>query len=357
VTSPQIQEPVRIGVIGIGAISTKYHIPEFGALPGARLQAFAARNASAIRSAADQYRVPDVYDGPNGWRHLIANPAVDAVLISSPSALHAEMAVAAARAGKHLLVEKPLATTVADGRQVVAAARQAGVHGFIAHHRRMRPVYREGRRLLEAGTVGRVYRVDATLGHAGPEFWAPRAAWFFDPALAGGGAVLDLGIHMADLVLWLLGRRPASVTGFVSTVEKPTSLDDQGTAVLRFDDGCLVVLTVNWAMRPGVRRVEIVGSQGRLSLDEIADEGVVLERLLPEPLTQRTRLAPPPTNPAGLPTNGCAAAFVAALRGEQTALATLEEGLWALAVVEAWYRAARRGGIDLKSVHDGTPTA
>jgi predicted dehydrogenase len=347
---------VRIGVIGIGAIATKYHIPEFSSLPGARLQAFAARNASAIRAVADQYHVPDVYDGPDGWKKLVASPEVDAVLISSPSALHAEMAVAAARAGKHLLIEKPVATTVADGRRVVDAARTADVLGFVAHHRRMRPVYREGKRLLDAGVAGTVYRVDATLGHAGPEFWAPHAAWFFDPALAGGGAVLDLGIHMADLVLWLLGRRPASVTGCVSTIEKPTSLDDQGTAVLRFDDGCLVVLTVNWAMRPGVRRVEIIGSQGRLSLDEIADEGVVLERLLPEPLTQRTRLAPPPANPVGLPTNGCAAAFVAALRGAQTALATLEEGLWALAVVEAWYRAARQGGIDVTSVFEGIPT-
>jgi predicted dehydrogenase len=346
-------DPIRIGVIGIGAIATKYHIPEFSALPGARITAFAARSAAAVRPVAEQFKVPTLYDGPDGWRQLVASPEVDAVLVTSPSGLHAEMAIAAARAGKHLLIEKPLATTAADGRRVVEEVRRAGVRAFVAHHRRLRPVYREGKRLLASEVVGRIYRVDATLGHAGPEFWAPHAVWFFDPARAGGGAVLDLGIHMADLVLWLLGRRPSAVSGFVSTVEKATSLEDQGTAVLQFADGCLAMLNVSWAMRPGVRRVDITGRLGRLTLDEVADEGVVLERQAPEPLTQRTRVAPPPPNSVGLPTNGSASTFVAALRGEPTALATLDEGLWAVAVVEAWYRAARSGGTSVVSLIEG----
>lgn len=309
------------------------------------MEALAGPRAASVRAVADRYGIPTIYEGEDGWRALIASPVIDAVLICSPSSLHAEMAIAAALAGKHLLVEKPLATTVRDGRRVLDAVRRAGVSCYVAHHRRLKSVYREGRALLAAGAVGAVYRVDATLGHAGPEAWAPDAAWFFDPDRAGGGAVLDLGIHMVDTVLWLLGRMPVDITGSVATVEKPTTLDDQGVAILRFEPGCLATITVSWAMRPGCRRVEVFGSSGRLVMDEAAEDGVVLDQVQPESLHRRWKSPAPVLNTAGSPTNGTGPAFVESLRTGTPKIATGEEGLQALAVVEAWYRSARDGTV------------
>jgi UDP-N-acetylglucosamine 3-dehydrogenase len=346
-----VQAPIRIGVIGIGAIATRSHIPEIAALTDARIEAVASRRTETARAVAAKYEIPSVYDGEEGWHALIASPAIDAVLICSPSALHAEMAIAAGRAGKHLLIEKPLATTVADGRRVLDAVQQAGISCFVAHHRRLKPVYREGRTLLASQVIGEVYRVEATLGHGGPEAWAPGAAWFFDPERAGGGAVLDLGIHMVDTVLWLLGRLPDAVMGSVSTVEKPTKLEDQGIAILRFGSGCLATVTVSWAMRPGARRVEAFGSRGRLIMDEGAEDGVILDQVKPEPVQQRFRFPPSALNAAGFPSNGVGPAFVESLRSGTSKIATGEEGLQALAVVEAWYRSAATAALcPLKTV-------
>ncbi len=333
--------PIRIGVIGTGAIATRLHIPELTALSGATVQAVASRTREAGAAVAARYGISRVYDGDEGWRELIVDPAIDAVMICTPNDLRADIAVGAARASKHLLIEKPLARTVAEGRQILEAVRQAGVACSVAHHRRLKSVYREGRSLLAAGAVGEVYRLEATLGHAGPEVWAPGAAWFFDRGRAGGGAVLDLGIHMVDIALWLLRLLPVEVLGSVATVEKPTPLEDQGVAVLRFESGCLATITVSWATRPTVRRVEVFGSRGTLVMDEGAEEGIVLDVLRPAPVQQRWRFPPPALNSAGSPINGAGPAFVESLRDGTPRLATGEEGLNALAVVEAWYRSAR----------------
>ena len=126
-----VHAPIRIGVIGIGAIATRLRIPEIAALTDARIEAVASRHAESAHAVAAKLAIPSVYDGEDGWRALIASPAIDAVLICSPSALHAEMAIAGAPAGKHLLVEKPLATTVTDGRRILDTVTQAGVSHYV----------------------------------------------------------------------------------------------------------------------------------------------------------------------------------------------------------------------------------
>jgi len=340
-----VQPPVRVGVIGVGAIASKQHIPELSTLADARIQAVASRGKSRAKAVAEQYGIAHVYTGEDAWRRLIEEEHLDAVVISTPNALRFEVAAAAAEAGRHLLIEKPIATSVAEGRRIVETARRAEVMCMIGYQRRLKPIYQEARRLLRQGTIGPPRMVHAVLGHAGPEHWAPHADWFFDPARAGGGAVMDLGIHMADLVVWLLGEMPREVAGSVSHVEKNSPLEDQGVCTLRFPNGCLGVISVSWAMRPGVRRVEITGQRGRIVADEVAADGVVMQLEDPEPVQQSWRFAPPPLNPAGAPRSGVATAFVRALAAGTPPPATGDDGLDGLAIVEAWYRAATTGTV------------
>jgi predicted dehydrogenase len=335
--------PVRVGVIGTGAIATKQHIPELSTLPNARIDAVANRGEDRARAVARHYHIPRVYAGDDGWRRIVDDPAIDAVVISTPNMLREEIATSAARAGKHLLIEKPIATSVAAGRRIVEAANRSGVICMVGYQRRLKPAYREARRLLTGGAIGAVHTVQATLGHGGPEAWAPHADWFFDPTRAAGGAVMDLGIHMADVVLWLLQRMPLDAVGSVSRVEKQGPLEDQGVCTLRFADGILATITASWAMRPGVRRVEIAGRLGRIVADEVAADGLVLSIESPAPLQQSWRFPPPPLNQAGALASGVATAFIAALVEGTPPPATGEDGLRALSVVEGWYRSASTG--------------
>jgi len=345
-----VEAPVRVGVIGAGAIATRQHLPELSVHPHARIHAVASRSPAHSQAVADQYHVAHVYPGDEGWKRLIDDPALDAVLISTPSHLREEIATAAALAGKHLLIEKPIATSVAAATRIVEATRSTGVLCMIGHQRCLKPFYRELRGLLAANSIGSVYMLHATLGLEGPEYWAPEADWFFDPTRAVGGAVMDLGIHMADLVPWLLQRMPQDVVGVVSHVEKPTSLEDQGICTLRFADGCLATIAVSWAMHPSARRVEVFGSLGRILADETATDGLVLTREKPDPGQQFWRFAPPRLNTLGIPMYGVATAFITALVDGTPPPVTAEDGLCAVAVVEAWYRAASTGHVCI--VHD-----
>ncbi len=335
--------PVRVGVVGVGAITLRRHLPELVALDGARVVALASRRQEPAVEAARRYGVPHVFTGSDGWRALVARDDLDAILICTPNSLHFEIAVAAVRSGKHILVEKPIATTAAEARSIVSDARASRVRVMVAHPRRTDPTYLTAVRLLRESAIGRIYRYELCCATPGPDAWAPEARWFFDPAMAFGGVILDLGIHMIDLLLWLAPSPPVDVTGAMSTVEKPTSLEDQAGAVVRFEDGCLATLAVSWATRPRVRRVTVTGRSGRIVVDEDSEERPVLD--LADPTTSPQRWRPPctPLNLAGYPTSGNAEAFIASLSGRASTLTTGDEALMAMRVVDAWYRSAHTG--------------
>jgi len=330
-------------VVGTGAIAAAQHIPELHANPDATLVAFSGRREAQTRAIAEQYGVAEVCWGEEGWRQLIGRIDIDALLICTPNALHAPIATAAAEAGHHILVEKPLASTLGEAQRIVVAASAAGVVCAVAYHRRFKPIYQEARALLRAGILGRLYSVHAELSHAGPEAWAPTATWFFDPARAGGGAIVDLGSHMADLVTWLLGAKPVELASLVATQEKPTSLEDHSICMFRFADETIGTITASWNTRPGARRVVVVGERGTLTADETAADGVVVQLAGDAPHERRYRFPAPPLNAAGRPRSGVADAFVAVLRGQQAktvGIATGEEAMAAQEILDAWYRSA-----------------
>ena len=337
------RSPVRVGVIGTGAIAAAQHIPELHANPDVTLVAFSGRREAQARAIAERYGVSEVCGGDDGWRQLIGRSDIDALLICTPNVLHAPIATLAAEAGQHILIEKPLAPTLEEARRIVAAASAGGVVCAVAYHRRFKPLYRETHTLLRAGILGRLYSVHAELSHAGPEAWAPTATWFFDPARAGGGAVVDLGTHMADLVTWLVGAKPVELASLVATQEKPTSLEDHSICMFRFADGMLGTITASWNTRPGARRVVVIGERGTLTADETAADGVVVQLAGDAPHDRRYRFPAPPLNAAGRARSGVADAFIAVLRGQQAnaiGLATGAEAMAAQEILDAWYRAA-----------------
>ena len=150
------------------------------------------------------------------WHDLLGHPDVDALDVCTPNASHAEIAIAAAAAGKHVLVEKPLARNTEEAERMIEAAQRAGVVLMPAHNARLLGPFVAMREAVARGDVGQVRAFRCAWGHTGPQDWAPGADWFRDPATAGGGALIDLGVHAADVLRSVLGDEAVEVSALLS---------------------------------------------------------------------------------------------------------------------------------------------
>jgi predicted dehydrogenase len=319
-----------MGVIGCGAIARRAHIPALRAA-GTSFSAFASRTRASAEAAAADVGATDALVTED-WREVIGRDDVDAVTICTPNALHAEIAVAAAQAGKHVLVEKPIATTIADADRMVDAARAAGVLLMTAHNLRFFAPFAAAADAVARGDIGEVVAVRAAFGHAGPQAWAPEATWFFDPALSGGGALIDLGIHLADLLRAVTGDEVVDASGVITFQGQGAGVETTGMALLRFANGAVGTLHASWVARPGPdHQLTVFGTGGTLHLDGGT------------PLTLRT--AAGDTSKVALPDTAVDPykAFVDAVATGSPLPVTGEDGRAALAIIDAVYRSAASG--------------
>jgi len=177
------------------------------------------------------------------WATLVTDPDIDAVIVATPNSLHAPQALAALGAGKAVLVDKPMALTVAEGEAMVAAARAAGVELLVGHMWRYRDEVRALRARVAHGELGRIVRTHGYGVHAG---WGP-SGWFTDPLLAGGGALIDMGIHAIDTVRYLLGDpEPVRVRASLGTSYGDYEVDDDGLVLVDWSDGTRSAIESGW---------------------------------------------------------------------------------------------------------------
>lgn len=271
---------IRIGIIGAGAIARYAFLPGFSepdtelaarAMPDwfhngcadVRVVMIASRTRAKAEALANEFRVPRVVED---WRELVASTDVDAVCVTTPNNLHHEMTVAACRAGKHVLVEKPLALNLEQARQMVDAARAANVVLMVHQNQRFFPTHEIAKQIVESGVLGPILALRARWSHAGPEFWSPEGAWFFDPVRAGHGALFDLGIHKFDLIRYLTGREAKEVSAFAATLDKKIGVEDNGVAIIRFTDETLGVVEASWTSPPNENSICLYGTRGYLQV-------------------------------------------------------------------------------------------
>jgi predicted dehydrogenase len=242
---------IKIGIIGCGSITKVRHAPEYAAHPQTQLAGFFNRRKDRAMEMVELYG-GKAYDS---YEELLADPDIDAVSVCTSNGTHAPIAIAALRAGKHVLCEKPMATTVADAEKMIAAARQAGKYLMIAHNQRLAAAHVKAKQLLAEGEMGRIISFRTVFSHQGPEMWSADKSpntWFFNKQEATMGAVGDLGIHKADLIRWLIGDEIREVMAMVTTLDKKGSdgeliaIDDNAMCVLRSKTGIAGTLTVGW---------------------------------------------------------------------------------------------------------------
>ena len=262
--------PLTIGLVGCGAISTQ-HVEAIAAVDGLRLGAVMSASAERARSVGEHVRVP----WTTSLDELLDRPDIDAVAILTPSGLHAAQAIAALEHGKHLLVEKPLALTVADAEAVIKVANWAGLTLATVSQRRFEPAMRVLRRAVEDGALGTISLVVAEGIYMRPQAYYDSAAWRGTTAL-DGGVLMNQAIHVVDLVRWL-GGPVRSVAAHVTTRTHEMEAEDTATVSLSFESGALgsIVATTS-AVTESPVELRVVGDKGRVRVvDEDATEWAV----------------------------------------------------------------------------------
>jgi predicted dehydrogenase len=248
--------PLRVALIGTGAIARSQHLPAWAKLPEFKVVALADSSPVSLAAVPGEVQVERRV---SDYRELLDDREIDVVDICVPSALHAEVATAALLSGKHVLCEKPMATCRADAARVLDAWRISGKKLMIGQHMRFEPSVSQLRAYLQRNPPGDIY---FTRGQWLRRRRLPARPGFTDRRLSGGGALYDLGVHMLDLAWWLAGcPRPASISGQTFNrlarrrdigsewgTWEPTTIDVEDFAVglVRFTNGSVVSLEVSW---------------------------------------------------------------------------------------------------------------
>ncbi len=338
------------GIIGTGTIAA-IHADAIAMLPGTRLsavtdvadgvaQTFAAARGCAAEPSLDA---------------LLSRRDVDVVCVCVPSGLHAEVGVRAAKAGKHLVVEKPVDVTLDAADRLLAAAREAGVALTVMSQHRFDPGVAELKRLIDDGALGTL-----VLGEASTKWYRTQA--YYDSApwrgtwAMDGGSLLNQGIHYVDLLRWCMGP-PAEVTAACTTQAHRIEVEDTALAIVRFASGAVGTITATTAAYPGFPQwLEITGTEGTVTVE---DGRIVRSSLRPAHASRSASRAPAPVPAPAHPPAQAAAADPAALDASSHAaqiadlLASVEEGREpavsgasgreALEIVCAVYESSRTG--------------
>jgi len=254
--------PVGVGVIGCGGIG-RWHATNLQQLPGVKLVALADTDAAAREAAARKFGVPAL----SSAEALLQRQDIELVSICTPPGAHVPLIEAAAAAGKHVLVEKPMATTVAEADRAIAACRTNRVQLGVVHQQRAQSSARALHRLAASGAFGRVLLATATHTWFKTRSQLERDGWRSDAA-AGGGLLLDQAVHAIDLLVWYLGT-PEWVGGASATLASSAGVDDTAVATIGFAGGALAVLAAGSATNRSRDDIalELSGTRGGFRLE------------------------------------------------------------------------------------------
>lgn len=341
-------KPIRFGLVGTGAIAP-FHARAIQSTSGAELIAVTSRTRANAQKFAQEHGIPVVTDTVE---ELVQRPDIDAIAITTPSALHREPALAAIRAGKHLMIEKPIDSTVEGTDEILAAAQKAGTLIASIFQARFGDGARALKAAIDSGRFGRLVLCSAYVKwHRAPSYYV---GWKGKLALDGGGAVINQAIHAVDLLQWFAGM-PSEVFAWTSRcVHTRIESEDTSVAALKFPNGAFGTIEATTAVWPGwSRRVEICGELGSAAMedDDIARWEFRDER--PEDAGIRA------TRESGAMGSGASAPmairfeghlrqtedFVTAIRENRAPAIDGYEARKAVALVRAIYESAERGEV------------
>ncbi|MFH1006313.1 MAG: Gfo/Idh/MocA family oxidoreductase [Candidatus Latescibacterota bacterium] len=343
-------KPLGVGIIGLRHLHATSYVPLFEQLEQMRLVAVAESDASLLGRFAQQTGAA----GHRDWQTLIARDDVDLVLILLPHCACPEAAIAAAEAGRHVLVEKPMAATSDGVRSMALAARRNGVKLSVPYVWRYHPVTKTIRKLIEEGALGEIVACEGRCAAGRPDRYLDgNSPWIVEKAQSGGGPMHNLGVHWIDLFRYLLKDEVARVSGEVVYTHPEGDIEDHAFALLRFDRGAVASLDISYSVPPSYPHgrdlyIEMRGTSGVLSWSPAwlgeTDELLVCsdaEGFGNTPLRRMTFESEKVAGYAGEMGLSFLQDFADAILEDHPPAVTAQDGLEALSVVEAIYRAAQ----------------
>lgn len=274
---------MKVGIVGCGSIARFRHAPEYTECDGVEIAGYYDPNTERAQALAKDFG-GRVYAS---FEDLIHDGSIQAVSICSANIYHKDMTIQALKAGKHVLCEKPMATTADDAAEMVKVAGETGRLLMVGHNQRFHPAHQKAKQLLEQGCIGQILSIDTHFSHQGPETWSAdkgKNTWFFDKKIAALGALGDLGIHKIDLLQWLADDEISEVFACVDTLDKRDaagaliSVEDNARCTVRTrKKGILGTVLVSWTCYGDEdNSTTIYGTKGTMEIFRNKDFALVL---------------------------------------------------------------------------------
>lgn len=260
---------VKIGVIGCGRIAQDVHVPNYVKHPKSNLIALSDVNKDILNAMARKFEIKYAF---SDYRELLESGLVDAVSVCVPTFLHSQVVIDAAKNGIHVLCEKPLALNMKEADEMLAAVSKADIKFMVGFNRRFLPNHIMAKEYLEKGRIGKPILARATMITAGPYESQIERNHYRNEAEKRIGCLFDSGSHLADLLIWMLGK-PLKVSASTSTYMDEVGVDDSAVVCINFENGALGNMWVVWLNLPDYqavensRKLEIIGTNGKIESD------------------------------------------------------------------------------------------
>ena len=336
-------EDIRFSILGTGMVA-HYHKAaiENNSHQGARLVSVGHYNPDRYDNIAEEFGVPCV-----SFEAILNDETVDVVCICTPSGQHAKQTLASLRAGKHVLVEKPMSLSVREAKAMISAAQEMDRHLAVALQRRADPLFKSVKEAISNGDLGELMLASIVMPYFRNQAYYDQAAWRGTWALDGGGVLMNQGIHIIDLLVWFMGD-PVEVHAFADTLKRKIEVEDIATAVLRFKNGAMATITATTTVGGGApHRIELFGTNGTI---QIEGEGVVRWDLqdpskatVTPPQLKEKADAGAGGDPRGISTDGhtaIVADLIHSIKTGKPAAIDGNQGMRSLAAIHAIYNAA-----------------
>jgi len=333
----------RWGAVGVGGFFDRIIAPAMAADPNSSLAAVVSRDKRRGEAIAGRWDAEASY---TRYEDMLESPAVDAVYVATPNALHSAQVIAAAGAGKHVFCEKPLGIDQREAAEAVDACRMGGVALGIDFHNRYLPWVQDVTEMVDVGAIGDVILVEVDVG-SGPRDYTN---WRADPAMAGLGSVHNVGVHALDFLGMILGSEPGEVLAMFDETPGRGSVEMLATILVRFDDGTLAYVNCNERLTGPANTIRIHGSEGTITGSGLTRSGSAGDLHVETPAGEEHR-----HYPVVEAHRLCLEAFAAAVMDGREPVPSGADGLRSARLCEAIGRSAAEGR--LQAVETGVERA
>ena len=325
-------EKTRIAVIGLGSVAQLVHLPNLLKIKNAEITAVVEVNKNRLHSVADKY---DVKKRFTDYKELLNNNDADAVIIATPTHLHKQMAIDCLNAGKDVLVEKPLARNSSEGIEVIECAKKNNKKLMVGMNLRYRPDSMLIRSLIDAGEIGKPFYIKCG--------WIRKQSssekWFNKREEAGGGVILDLGINLVDLALWLADYPKAISISTKNYFHNSRNLEDTSLSFIRCEN-LTISLEASWSMaeEKDIFYTNVYGTKGSIGVNPFK----LIKVLADEHMDLGSTFVESPAEAFKKSYLNELKSFIGAIKGLNPVFSSGEEAIQLLQIAETMYKSAEK---------------